>query len=127
MWEKLKRFIEQDTWCYAGLLCLCSLLSFGLGRQSVLENSVTVVPADTSRIMITRHDTHAPQPAAAPVGEGSDVAVAVVASRSGTRYHYTHCPGAKQIKRENRLEFASPSAAEAAGYTLAANCTPLGS
>ena len=48
----------------------------------------------------------------------------VVASKNGTKYHFPHCPGAKQIKEANKITFASPQAAEAAGYTIAANCLP---
>ncbi|OHB17717.1 MAG: hypothetical protein A2544_00825 [Candidatus Zambryskibacteria bacterium RIFOXYD2_FULL_43_10] len=48
----------------------------------------------------------------------------VIVSKNGVRYHYLHCAGAKQIKEENKIVFASPASAEAAGYTLAANCSP---
>lgn len=48
----------------------------------------------------------------------------VVGSNKGTRYHYAHCPGAKQISEANRVVFASPESAEASGYSLAANCKP---
>lgn len=46
----------------------------------------------------------------------------VVASKSGSKYHFLNCPGAKQIKEENKIYFESPKAAEAAGYSLAQNC-----
>ena len=48
----------------------------------------------------------------------------VVVSKNGAKYHYLYCSGAKQIKEENKIFFPTPSAAEAAGYTLAANCKP---
>ncbi|HEY9582849.1 MAG TPA: hypothetical protein VJK09_00855, partial [Candidatus Paceibacterota bacterium] len=51
------------------------------------------------------------------VGEES-----VVVSKNGSKYHYPYCSSAKQIKEENKIVFATPAAAEAAGYTLAANC-----
>ena len=46
----------------------------------------------------------------------------VIASKNGTKYHFSHCPGAKQIKEENRITFTSARDAEASGYTLAGNC-----
>ncbi|MEN9920815.1 MAG: Metal binding domain of Ada, partial [Candidatus Parcubacteria bacterium] len=46
----------------------------------------------------------------------------VVASKTGSKYHLPTCPGAKQIKPENLVSFATASAAQAAGYTPAANC-----
>lgn len=48
----------------------------------------------------------------------------VVVSKNGSKYHYPHCSGAKRIKEENKIVFNSSTAAEAAGYTLAANCSP---
>lgn len=48
----------------------------------------------------------------------------IVASKSGKKYHFSYCPGAKQITEKNRIFFASVSAAERAGYTLAGNCKP---
>ena len=46
----------------------------------------------------------------------------VIASKNGKKYHYPFCPGAKQISEKNKIIFASKEAAEASGYTLAANC-----
>lgn len=50
----------------------------------------------------------------------------VVASKASSShlYHYTWCSGAQRIKETNKVWFANSAAAEAAGYTLAANCTP---
>ncbi len=50
----------------------------------------------------------------------------VVASKASKShlYHHTWCSGAKSIKESNQLWFDSAAAAEAAGYTLAGNCTP---
>lgn len=54
--------------------------------------------------------------------QGSTV---VVASKSGSKYHYPWCGGAKQIKEENKIFFNSPQEARNAGYTPAANCKDL--
>ncbi|MBI2582871.1 hypothetical protein HYV98_01275 [Candidatus Azambacteria bacterium] len=48
-----------------------------------------------------------------------------VASRNGKAYHLLTCPGAKQIKEENKLFFETREAAEAAGYQPAGNCPGL--
>ena len=45
-----------------------------------------------------------------------------VASKKGTKYHLPWCPGAKAMSEENKIWFATREAAEAAGYTPAANC-----
>ena len=48
----------------------------------------------------------------------------VVASKASTtkKYHFTWCPGAKQIKETNKLWFETDIVAQKAGYTLAGNC-----
>ncbi len=48
----------------------------------------------------------------------------VVASKASDtkKYHHTWCSGAKRIKPENQIWFASALEAEKAGYTLAGNC-----
>jgi len=50
---------------------------------------------------------------------------AVVASKSGTKYHYPWCAGAKQISAKNLITFNSIEEARAAGYTPASNCKGL--
>jgi len=52
----------------------------------------------------------------------TDLRVVASKSSSSKKYHYTWCPGAKKIKPENQVWFDSAQAAQAAGYTLAANC-----
>ena len=49
----------------------------------------------------------------------------VVVSKKSTsnKYHFLWCPGAKQIKEENKIFFNSEQEALSAGYALAGNCT----
>lgn len=85
------------------LFILVAFSSFSLGRISVAENKapeVIYTPSETKQ-------------------EG------VVASKTGTKYHFPWCAGALAIREDNRLNFASPLAARAAGYTPAANCKGL--
>jgi len=49
----------------------------------------------------------------------------VVASKSGSKYHFPWCGGAKQIAEKNLITFASIEEARKAGYTPAANCKGL--
>ncbi|HYU65086.1 MAG TPA: hypothetical protein VEK36_02380 [Candidatus Paceibacterota bacterium] len=48
----------------------------------------------------------------------------VVASKNSKSklYHFTWCPGAKQIKEQNKIWFENETIAQQAGYTLAGNC-----
>jgi hypothetical protein len=48
----------------------------------------------------------------------------VVASKSGTKYHYLWCSGAQRISEQNKIVFDNKDLAERAGYTLASNCNP---
>ncbi len=49
----------------------------------------------------------------------------IVASKNGGRYYLPSCNGAKRIHKDNRIWFASESAALAKGYTPAQRCLGL--
>jgi hypothetical protein len=124
----------------ASIVVLIATLSFGIGRLSVVgERAPIRIEYDQSLISNTPAPTNDPpsisnQPASAikatspqtnsPSATQTAASGAVVVSKNGSKYHYPHCTGAKQIKEENKISFASASAAEAAGYTLAGNCKP---
>lgn len=48
-----------------------------------------------------------------------------VASKNGTKYYLASCSGAKRIKAENKVWFATVQDAEASGRTPASNCPGL--
>jgi len=111
MLEKLKSLLLDDVVFYGLLILTIAIIAFGLGRQSVSGVSQTaagvqVLQSETKKNIVEN-------------------GIVVVASRSGTKYHLPNCPGASQIKPENRLEFSSIAAAKAAGYGPAANCDGL--
>ncbi len=104
-------------------IILVALLSFGIGRLSVAGDREPVrIEYDPE---LTTNDqqptTNINQTASVINTVGNE---SVVVSKNGVRYHYLHCSGAKQIKEENKIVFSTPATAEAAGYTLAANCKP---
>ena len=118
MYEKLKSFLLDDATYTAILLLFVSIISFGLGRQSVVTTTelsqsagvvFTDISVETGSVPI-QTDTGAQQ---------------VVASKSGTKYHLLNCPGANQMKEENKVFFATAALAQAAGYEAAANCPGL--
>lgn len=135
MLQKLKSFLSDDTFYFGVLIVLVAGASFGLGRQSVIErnaqssqennkNLVVTTPAPlvTAPTSTTTIPTpNNPQPAAVAGALSGEV----VASKSGTKYHLPTCPGAKTIKPANLISFATIAAAQAAGYTPAANCKGL--
>ena len=99
-------------------IILVATLSFGIGRLSVVGNREPIkIEYDPA---LTEWSTPSVDQTASVINAVKEGGV--ITSKNGVRYHYLHCSGAKQIKEENKIVFATPAAAEAAGYTLAANC-----
>ena len=97
------------------IIILVAVLSFGIGRLSVAGNREAIkIEYDPSLSIENSLKT--------VNSKIENSTQSVVTSKNGSKYHYSHCAGAKQIKEENKLVFASASAAEAAGYALASNC-----
>lgn len=119
MFQKLKSWLADDTLFFTILIVLVALISFGLGRYSVLssQKSSDFVPK-AAAITITKTEPEVENPIKA-----NDLKV--VGSKSGSKYHLLDCPGAKQIKETNKIYFNSTTLAEAAGYTPASNCPGL--
>jgi len=115
MYEKLKSIVADDAIFTVIVVLLVGLVSFGLGRESVMSGVSNNIQNQTAGIVFYE----------APVTETVHEKLTVVASKSGTRYHLPSCPGAKQIKESNKISFASTEQARAAGYTPAANCPEL--
>ena len=119
-------FRKVKDWCIenrtdlfiAGIIFLTSLSSFGLGRLSVdLKPASPILITDTA----ATSDSVPNQPA--DIGNHTDQRV--LASRTGSTYYYTWCSGAKRIKEENKIWFATKEAAEKAGLKQAGNCSGL--
>lgn len=128
MWEKFKRLPEDELLFTTILIVLVGIISFGLGRLS-MESVAMSAPAgaivalpesfiDNSDPATSVMNMTSESPKKSETGQ-------FVASRSGSRYHLPECPSAQQIKEENKIYFATADAAEAAGYTKAANCPGL--
>lgn len=134
MLQKLKSFLTDDALYYSILVILVAIASFGLGRQSVggtssenkpqMNATPVVTPAIAPSSVLTPNPaTVSPSQATTqPAAVAGAIGGEVVASKSGSKYHLPTCPGAKQIKPDNLITFESIAAAEAAGYTPAANC-----
>lgn len=90
---------------------LVGLASFGLGRLSMIEEM-------RPEIML---QNAAAAEAIQPIALGG----LIVASRSGSTYHYPWCAGAQQIAEQNKRWFKSEEEARKAGYKAAKNCKGL--
>jgi len=128
---KIKEFLNSDKGKDLFIILIVILVafgSFGLGRLSKVEEGKEPIE------IIYPEDQTAPSSLEASVfeattaSESSSTILATksfVASKNGTKYHFSWCSGAKQIKEENKIWFNSREEAEKAGYTKAANCKGL--
>lgn len=123
MYQKLKSFVASDIVFTSLILCVVAIIAFMLGRFSVV-----LVTNDQSSLSLQTAAVRSFPTSSTAIVSTSSPAVqetaggAFVASKSGTKYHAIACPGAKQIKDENKIYFATIIEAEAAGYSRAANC-----
>ncbi len=132
MYKKLKSLLADDLVFTSLLLCCVAVTSFLLGRASVLETASREPGAGTAvrqtalvPVASLSQSSAAVTSAVTPQPSGGGETGPIVASKTGTKYHLTTCPGAKQIKVENKIYFATAAEAESAGYSKAANCPGL--
>jgi hypothetical protein len=120
--------MQKGQVAYVLITILVSMLGFGLGRLSKIE--------DTRPALVVEDVPPAPMPQGARDPNIPDLGLGggevrgasagkYVASKSGTKFHYPWCSGAARIKKENEVWFESKEAALAAGYVPAANCPGL--
>ncbi len=111
----------KEEFLLGAIIVLVALASFGLGRISVskniYENKETVM-LKTEVKSVSSAKTKDTEVRAGSGGE-------VVVSKSGKKYHYPWCAGAKQIAEKNKVTFPSSEEARKAGYTPASNCKGL--
>lgn len=112
-WVSCKSWLEGalSEWGVILVIFLVAFSSFGLGRLSAGEEARPAVRVGK-----------APQEAEL---QGIAVGGLVVASRTGSVYHYPWCSGAGQIKRENQIWFESEEVARNAGLTASKSCKGL--
>jgi hypothetical protein len=102
-------------------IVLISTISFNLGRINALNKTPLKITGEANVYQATVGNSVLSSKKTVPV-QPKDLRV--VASKASTtkKYHFTWCPGAKQIKETNKLWFVDESLAQKAGYTLASNC-----
>jgi|SRR3989344_8162260 len=106
------------------VIVFTSFGSFALGRLSiVMENRPAVV---VNRPLLDK----APASSVLSEADGKkeDVGEAgglLVASKTGSKYHFPWCVGAKNISESNKTWFNSYEEARKAGYLPAGNCKGL--
>jgi hypothetical protein len=104
------------------LMILVGLASFGLGRASIIFSD-NKSPTSFKGKSIDERQT----PLSESKIDSKEVQseTTVVASKTGQKYHFPWCSGAKQITEKNKITFNSFDEARKAGYTPANNCKGL--
>ncbi|HEY4474913.1 MAG TPA: hypothetical protein VJC06_03260 [Candidatus Paceibacterota bacterium] len=103
-------------------IVLISTISFNIGRINALHKTpIKITGGEANIYQATTGTSVSNNKKPIPVKPQD---LRVVASKSSTtkKYHFTWCPGAKQIKEANKLWFDNETLAQKAGYTLAGNC-----
>lgn len=105
------------------LIVLIAFLSFQLGRISKTAGQPIKIEKASIR-EIFQPDANIRIDANNADRGVEKVDFRVVASKKSTsgKYHFLWCPGAKQIKEENKIFFNSEKEAISGGYALAGNC-----
>ena len=123
-WKRV--FMRQEPRIFiVGLIILAGLGGFIAGRFSALEadgapaKSMSAGAINATINQTSSQDIEIIEDASIKTGG------AVVASKSGTKYHLPWCSGASTIKEENKIWFDSYEEARKAGYTPAGNCKGL--
>lgn len=123
MYDKFKHIIMDDSFFYGVLIVLIAVSSFGLGRWSLIQDQQFAAVKPSMVLMqasVTgsgKENTTEEESIDPTSGE-----ITYVGSKNGTKFHLPWCPGAKQIKEENKVYFATKTDAQKAGYTPASNC-----
>jgi hypothetical protein len=124
IWVKFKGESKSTEWLLALLIIVVAVGSFFLGRMSVghttqqiSKDSQSASVLGNPAVSISEETNDADTPP-----QTTDTGKGYVASKNGTKYHLPWCSGAKRIKEENKVFFATKEEAEKAGYTPAANC-----
>ncbi len=120
--EKIKPM--ENELILGAIIILVALTGFGLGRLSkIREGKIPITVENMGATAVgAQEGLGASSSSIAGVGNNDKT---LVASKNGTKYHYTWCPGAATIKEENKVFFASKEEAERAGYKPASNCKGL--
>lgn len=115
--HELREKINSRDVFFSAVVVLVGFASFGLGRLSLLESRREPVRIENALV--------------AGIGgvkvkeEKMVLGGQLVASKTGTKYHYPWCAGASQITEKNKIWFTSVEEARKAGYTPASNCKGL--
>ncbi len=119
-YQKFKEMLNSKYF-FILVSALLAIIAFLLGRISAITKSpVTIYKENT--ILFNAGEVKGLETVKEDVSFTNGE---VVASKTGTKYHYPWCAGAKQISLKNKIMFKSIEEAKAKGYLPASNCKGL--
>lgn len=109
------------------IIIFVGLSSFGLGQLSVKNETSSEIKIQNSASVVipVKNDLQNEDNSKEKIYPDGNMSGIVVASKSGKKYHFPWCSGAKQISPKNKITFNSTEEARSAGYTPASNCKGL--
>ncbi len=117
------RDISKDVFILL-IIALVAIGAFLLGRISAAETlkkqNLRILHAGESAMQTNKEKR--PQSGSVPTINLTASAGHYVGSISGTTFHLPWCSGAKRIREENKVWFATKAEAIGKGYKAAANC-----
>jgi len=135
---------ETNSFILGAIIILVALISFGLGRLSKIREQKTPITIENGISMangapqggndqLGQNEASKNLAAVGSISSLKDIGYPstpstggkVVASKSGTKYHYPWCAGASKISDKNKVWFTNEDEAKKAGYTPANNCKGL--
>ncbi|MBI2626928.1 MAG: hypothetical protein HYW77_01675 [Parcubacteria group bacterium] len=130
MLSSFKNKIKSLGYGNLTVLFLMLILAFQLGKittQSTKEVPIKLEAAALNQIFEKPNSENKqnevfPQTTSNPKIPQVNLKVVVSKASNSKVYHFLWCAGAKRIKQENLIEFASETEAISKGYTLAGNC-----
>jgi hypothetical protein len=133
--KKINPAMWPETYATTLIILLVAFGSFGLGRLSRIEEAKAPLNinqnAGLSATVASRGDSAAADALKNTVNSASNSSSVglregfIVASKTSKKYHFPWCPGAQQIKDDNKIWFATVEEAQVAGYVPASNCKGL--
>ncbi len=119
--KSVARIFDRRTDIFlAAVMILLGVGCFGLGRLSAMGYEPPPLRFENADGTIATGEPITLPPSASAGDTATDATY--VASSKGTIYYLPSCAGAKKIKEENKIWFASADEARRAGYEPAKNC-----
>jgi len=115
---KARAHLDTLTIMYLCIISLVGLSSFWLGRLSQSDQGAKALPTITTSQVGPVVDLLNKDLGASVLGSKKEY----VASKNGKMYYPLDCSGAKRIKVENQIFFATAEEAEKSGFILSTSC-----